>query len=66
MQLCEGYVMIDKNFFNKIKFYVADLDGTVYLNNDLIDGAKEFFDLVVENGKDFFFLTNNSSNNSKT
>lgn len=57
--------MIDKKLFEKVKYYVADLDGTVYLSDDLIDGAKEFFDLVVENGKDFYFLTNNSSNNSK-
>ncbi len=57
--------MIDKKIFEKVKYYVADLDGTVYLSNDLIDGAKEFFDLAVENGKDFYFLTNNSSNNSK-
>lgn len=57
--------MIDKNIFKNVKYYVADLDGTVYLSDDLIDGAKEFFDLVVENGKDFYFLTNNSSNNSK-
>lgn len=57
--------MINKELFKNIKYYVADLDGTVYLSNDLIDGAKEFFDLVKENGKDFYFLTNNSSNNSK-
>lgn len=57
--------MIDKKIFEKVKYYVADLDGTVYLSDDLIDGAKEFFDLVVKNGKDFYFLTNNSSNNSK-
>ena len=57
--------MIDKKIFENVKYYVADLDGTVYLSNDMIDGAKEFFDLVVENGRDFYFLTNNSSNNSK-
>lgn len=57
--------MIDKKIFENVKYYVADLDGTVYLSNNLIDGAKEFFDLAVENGKDFCFLTNNSSNNSK-
>ena len=56
--------MFDKEIFENVKYYVADLDGTVYLGNELIDGAKEFFDLVKENGKDFYFLTNNSSNNS--
>jgi len=57
--------MINKEIFKNVRYYVADLDGTVYLGNKLIDGAKEFFDLVVENGRDFYFLTNNSSNNSK-
>lgn len=57
--------MIDKSIFANTKYFVADLDGTVYLNDDLIDGAKEFFDLVKTNGRDFYFLTNNSSNNSK-
>lgn len=57
--------MFDKDVFKNIKYYVADLDGTVYLGNKLIDGAKEFFDLVQQNGKDYYFLTNNSSNNSK-
>ena len=57
--------MIDKELFKNVKYYVADLDGTVYLSDSLIDGAKEFFDLVEANGKDYYFLTNNSSNNSK-
>ena len=52
--------MLDKEIFRDVKYYVADLDGTVYLGNDLIDGAKDFFRLVRENGKDFYFLTNNS------
>ena len=51
--------MLDNEIFKNVKYYVADLDGTVYLGNELIDGAKEFFDLVKENGKDFYFLTNN-------
>lgn len=38
--------MFDKEIFENVKYYVADLDGTVYLGNELIDGAKEFFDLV--------------------
>ncbi|MBQ7548773.1 MAG: HAD-IIA family hydrolase [Clostridia bacterium] len=56
--------MIDKSIFKNVKYFVADLDGTVYLNTELIDGAKEFFELAVRNGCDYCFLTNNSSNNS--
>lgn len=61
----KGVFVIDKEIFKGVRYYVADLDGTVYLKNDLIDGAKDFFETVVENGKDFYFLTNNSSNNSR-
>ena len=39
------------------------MDGTFYLGNDLIDGSLEFLDILKEQGKDFLFLTNNSSKN---
>lgn len=57
--------MIKKEIFDTVKYFVADLDGTVYLKDNLIDGAKEFFEAAVLHGKDYYFLTNNSSNNSR-
>ncbi len=38
-----------------------DLDGTVYLDDDLVDDAKARIDALREAGVDVYFLTNNSS-----
>ena len=47
--------MFDKEIFKDVKYYVADLDGTVYLGNELIDGAKEFFDSLKKTERIFIF-----------
>jgi phosphoglycolate/pyridoxal phosphate phosphatase family enzyme len=44
-----------------ITLFLLDMDGTVNLGYDPIDGAKEFLCTLKEQGKDFIFLTNNSS-----
>lgn len=44
-----------------IKYFIFDLDGTVYLGNKLLPGAKELLDWIRDNNKEFLFLTNNSS-----
>ena len=31
-----------------IKCYLLDMDGTIYLGNELIDGAKEFLEKLKE------------------
>lgn len=49
--------------FSKTKYFIIDMDGTFYLDGNLIDGALDFLARVRELGKDFFFFTNNSSNN---
>ena len=41
--------------------YLLDMDGTIYLGDELIDGAKEFLAKLREKGKRYIFLTNNSS-----
>lgn len=46
---------------NGIKAVFLDLDGTIYLGNELIDGAVEFLNRCDENGVQRFFLSNNSS-----
>src|SRR5690625_2436015 len=40
--------------------FIFDLDGTVYLDNDLIDGAKEAIDTLKNRGDKVVFLTNKS------
>jgi HAD superfamily hydrolase (TIGR01450 family) len=44
-----------------IKVVFLDLDGTIYLGDNLIDGSIEFLNRCKENGVQRFFLSNNSS-----
>lgn len=55
--------MADKSIFKKTKYFIVDMDGTFYLDGNIIPGADEFLKKVRESGRDFFFFTNNSSNN---
>lgn len=45
------------------KCFLLDMDGTIYLGNDLINGAKEFLEILKEKNIKYLFLTNNSSKN---
>ena len=47
-----------------IKCFLLDMDGTFYLGGQLIEGSLEFIDRVLATGRDFMFLTNNSSHNA--
>jgi ribonucleotide monophosphatase NagD (HAD superfamily) len=38
-----------------------DLDGTIYLGDQLLPGAHEFFQLISQGKSQYYFLTNNSS-----
>lgn len=49
------------NQLKKIKCFLVDMDGTIYLGNHLLPGARDWLDLLVEKGLDYFILTNNSS-----
>jgi HAD superfamily hydrolase (TIGR01457 family) len=49
----------------KVKCFILDMDGTIYLSSKLIDGSLDFLSLLEKQGKDFLFLTNNSSKNKK-
>ena len=44
-----------------IKCFVLDMDGTIYLGEKLLPGVQEFLSYLRETGRDFIFLTNNSS-----
>ncbi len=44
-----------------ITLFLLDMDGTVNLGYDPIEGAKEFLCTLKAQGKNFIFLTNNSS-----
>ena len=47
-----------------VKCFLLDMDGTFYLGGNLIEGSLEFIDRVLATGRDFMFLTNNSSHNA--
>ena len=47
----------------KIRVFVLDMDGTIYLGDSLFPFTKDFLQKVKETGRDFCFFTNNSSKN---
>lgn len=49
----------------KIKVFVLDMDGTIYLGNKLFPFSPDFLKGLKQANKDFIFLTNNSSKNAK-
>ena len=46
---------------NDIRLFLLDMDGTIYLDNDLFDGTLDFLEYVKKIGGRYIFLTNNSS-----
>ena len=45
----------------KIKCFLVDMDGTIFIEDRLLPGAKAWVELLNEKALDYFFLTNNSS-----
>ena len=43
------------------KFFLLDMDGTIYLDNNLFDGTLDFLKKVRDTGGRYLFVTNNSS-----
>ncbi|WP_196593425.1 HAD-IIA family hydrolase [Pectinatus sottacetonis] len=59
-------INMDKNnFLENIKYFVLDMDGTIYLDDYWIDGAKDFLHKIEQSGRKYVFLTNNSSKSSQ-
>lgn len=52
-----------KKLLSTKKVFLLDMDGTIYLGDQLIDGAKKFLQKLKETGRDILFLTNNASKN---
>lgn len=52
------------NRLEDVRLFLLDMDGTFYLGNQLIVGSLSFIERVKETGRDFLFLTNNSSHNA--
>ena len=49
------------NALKSVKLYLLDMDGTIYLDNDLFDGVTDFLQYIKDIGGRYMFLTNNSS-----
>lgn len=53
----------NKRILKDIQCFALDMDGTIYLGERWIEGARDFLRAVEEKGKKYVFLTNNSSKN---
>lgn len=50
-----------KGNFSKIKLFLFDMDGTIYLGNTLFDFTVELLGEIRKHNKKYLFITNNSS-----
>ncbi|GAA0078669.1 hypothetical protein UT300005_30480 [Clostridium sp. CTA-5] len=50
----------------KIKCFILDMDGTIYLGKDLFDFTNEFLDTVKQTDREYYFFTNNSSKSQES
>ena len=58
--------MDKKVLLQETELFVLDMDGTFYLDNEIIDGSMDFLEQVKRLGKRFVFFTNNSSKSPNT
>lgn len=54
------------NNLSEKNIFLLDMDGTIYLGDELIDGAKKFLETIKNKGKRYIFLTNNSSKSKES
>jgi len=52
---------MDKNIISDIELFLFDMDGTLYLGNNLFSFTKELLSKIKAQGKRYMFMTNNSS-----
>ena len=53
-----------EHIINNIRCFALDMDGTIYLGEKWIAGAVDFLKKIEESGRQYVFLTNNSSKNA--
>lgn len=49
------------DLISRLQLFIFDLDGTIYLGNQLLPGALDFISYLKKKRKRFLFLSNNSS-----
>ena len=52
-----------EHILDGVRCFALDMDGTIYLGERWIDGAREFLHRIEESGRSYVFVTNNSSKN---
>ena len=52
---------MNASVISNIKLFLFDMDGTLYLGNRLYDFTPELLKKIRETGRDYMFMTNNSS-----
>lgn len=55
-----------KKLLEETELFVLDMDGTFYLDTQILDGSLEFLRQVERLGKRYVFFTNNSSKSPRT
>ena len=59
---CELSAEMDKDeLFKKIKLFLFDMGGTLYIGDRLFDFTPRLLETIKQNGGRYMFLTNNSS-----
>jgi NagD protein len=53
------------NDLKEIKFFILDMDGTIYLEDKILSKTLDFLTKLEETNRDYILLTNNSSKNRK-
>lgn len=53
--------MTDYERLINTRLFLLDMDGTLYLGDDVFDGAVDFIHSISETGRNYIYLTNNSS-----
>lgn len=54
-----------EHILEKVRCFALDMDGTVYLGEKWIEGARDFLEKIEASGRSYVFLTNNSSKNAE-
>lgn len=57
----KGKNMDRQKTISELDLFVLDMDGTIYLGDNVIDGAREFCKKIIDSGRKMIYFTNNAS-----
>jgi len=52
---------MDYSKLKECKLFLLDMDGTLYLGDEVFNGAIDFIHTLADTGRNYIYLTNNSS-----